>query len=285
MSHKLKILVTGVGGNLGAAFVDQFKDCYDLAGVDVSREAKYASKSVPFQSFDLAATDDCYKQFEWAKDVLGGLDGFVHCGAISAPGKDQNLTFEVNLKGTYYCLDACVQHQLSQVILATSGWVQGLPNADIKPRKFPIDENTRGIYRDVYHVSKQFNEENGKMLVTAGKLAKVISLRFGGIIDTNKEGLKGLSTDSFWTRVALEDAAMSIKCAIEEVKSGFDYFLIGSQMRYGAAGELETAETLKEKMLKNGYESLLSYLEGHYPGRQTYDLTKSKKLLNFSPKL
>lgn len=281
---KKKLLVTGASGNLGLEFVQQFKDKYQIVGSDLKKSSRYP-EGVEFVVADISQPGDCYALFEKSIELMGGIDVFVHCGAVSAPGKDQILTFEVNARGTFYLLQACVLNKISQVVLVTSGWVQGLPSPEISPRRLPIDENTIGLYKDVYHISKKFNEDNGKMHVENGQIASLVSMRYGGIINIAKEGLKALSTDPYWTRLPLEDAAVALACAVEFNQKGFHYFLIGSKFRYNEKGALEEKEELKKKMIKHGYEDMFSVLENHFPGKQTFDLSKSFQQLKFKPKL
>lgn len=279
---KLNILITGALGNLGREFIKNYSSKYTFAATDCS--VKCEIDDLPYLQCDIKNKDECQRLFNWSEEILGSIDGFVHCGAVSSPGNDQELTFEVNAAGTFYLLQACAKRQVENIVLITSGWVQGLPSSEIKPRSFPIDENTVGIYKDVYHISKKFNEMNGKMLTDSDQLKKIISLRLGGIVDVEKDGLKSLSTDSYWTRVALQDCASAIDCALDLPCSGFEYFLIGSKFRYGPKGELETLPQLKEKLSINGYPDLTESFENHEAGQQTYCLDKSFEVLKYKPK-
>lgn len=279
---KKRILVTGAVGNLGLEFVKQFTSKYQITGSDLKLMEGFPH-TVEFVPADISQPNQCFALFEQALQKMGGIDVFVHCGAIAAPGKDQQLTFEVNARGTFYLLQACVRHKVSHVVIVTSGWVQGLPSPEIWPRKLPIDENTIGQYKDVYHISKKFNEENGKMHVTNGQIPTVISMRYGGIINIAKEGLKALATEPYWTRLPVEDAAAALGCAVSFDQKGFHYFLIGSKNRYNEEGALEKKEELQKKLIKHGYNDMLGILENHVPGKQTFDLRKSFEQLKFDP--
>lgn len=280
---KKRILVTGATGNLGLEFVKQFKNQYQILGSDL-KFVDGLPPEVEFIPADISQPNQCFGLFEQAIAKMGGIDVFVHCGAIPAPGKDQQLTFEVNARGTFYLLQACVRHKVSHVVLVTSGWVQGLPSSDFSPRKLPIDENTIGQYKDVYHISKKFNEENGKMHVTNGQISTLISMRYGGIINIAREGLKALATEPYWTRLPLEDAAVALGCAVSFDQKGFHYFLIGSKYRYNEEGHLEKKDELQKKLIKHGYEDMMGVLDNHVPGKQTFDLRKSFEQLKFEPK-
>lgn len=280
---KKRLVVTGAAGNLGLEFVKQYKDVYQIVGSDLKQSNGYP-EGVSFVRADISQPGDCYALFEQGIQLMGGIDGFVHCGAVSAPGKDQILTFEVNARGTFYLLQACVLNKISHVVLVTSGWVQGLPSPEITPRRLPINENTVGLYKDVYHISKKFNEDNGKMHVENGQIPLLISLRYGGIINVAKDGLKALSTEPYWTRLPLEDAAVALAKAVEFDLKGFHYFLIGSKFRYNDQGQLEEKEDLRKKLIKHGYEDMFDILENHFPGKQTYDLSKSLQVLKFNPR-
>lgn len=280
---KKRILITGAVGNLGLEFVKQFKSQYQIIGSDLKKGTVFPPE-VEFLPADISQPNECFELFEQAKQKMGGIDVFVHCGAIAAPGKDQQLTFEVNARGTFYLLQACVRQKVSQVVLVTSGWVQGLPSPEICPRKLPIDENTIGQYKDVYHISKKFNEENGKMHVTNGQIPSLVSMRYGGIINIAKEGLKALATEPYWTRLPVEEAAIALGCAVAFEQKGFHYFLIGSKFRYNEEGALEKKEELQKKLIKHGYEDMMNILDNHLPGKQTFDLRKSFEQLKFEPK-
>ncbi|PCJ56224.1 MAG: hypothetical protein COA79_19410 [Planctomycetota bacterium] len=281
VEKKLKIIVTGALGKLGHEFVNSYSGIFDLVITDFIDHRDL--DGLPYLKCDISNKAECSELFIWAKKELGSIDGLVHCGAVSAPGNDQVLTFEVNSAGTFYLLQECVEYQVDNVVIITSGWVQGLPSPEIKPRRFPIDENTVGTYKDVYHISKKFNEMNAEMLIDSGKIKKIISLRLGGIVDVDEEGLKALSTDSYWTRVALKDCALAIDCALKFNNEGFEYFLIGSKNRYGPHGELETWPELKVKLEKNGFSDLIETFKNHESGHQTFCLDKSVELLSFNP--
>lgn len=282
-SIKKRLLVTGASGNLGLEFLQQYKEKYQIIGSDLKRAEQYP-EGVEFIGADISQPGDCFSLFEKCQQMMGGLEVFVHCGAVSAPGKNQCLTFEVNARGTFYLLQACVLNKVSHVVLVTSGWVQGLPSPEISPRHLPIDENTTGLYKDVYHISKKFNEENGKMHVVNGQIPSLVSMRYGGIINVAKDGLKALSTEPYWTRLPVEDAAVALACAVELKEKGFHYFLIGSKYRYNESGAWEQKEELQKKLIKHGYDDMLQILENHYPGKQTFDLRKSFEKLQFKPR-
>lgn len=193
----MKILVTGHKGFLGSAFVEKYKNDYEIVGFDLQ------------DGEDLLDYDSLVKK-------IAGVEQVVHLAAIPKPvvGKTFEDYFNTNVKAALHVLKAAVENNVKRVIYASSTTIYGIEKGI--PFKTPIKEDALFVSqyisadqlfsRDIdlsYHMSKVMAEQE---LAWYGlnKKIQTVALRFGPI---NKVFLG--------TSVSLNNATQAIKCALD----------------------------------------------------------------------
>lgn len=193
----MKIFLTGCSGRLGTAFVNKFKDVYDIVGYDVQ------------DGNDLL-------DYENLKEKMKGSLQVVHLAAIPGPrpGTSFEAYFKNNCQATLNVSRAATENGLKRLICASSTTVYGIergipfltPITESQPFLSQYIKADKISCRDVdlsYHMSKVIAEQ---VIAWYGLMKNIqtVALRFGPI---NKVFLD--------TSVTTENALQAIKLAID----------------------------------------------------------------------
>lgn len=111
-----------------------------------------------------------------------GIDAVVHLAAIPSPGQTSSSNqFRTNTMSTYNVLEACRKLRITNVVLASSETLIGLPFPN-PPLSLPITEETPRQPESAYSLSKLLGEVMGEQYCRWDQELKVVSLRFSNVM-------------------------------------------------------------------------------------------------------
>ena len=143
----MKVLCTGGSGFIGSHVVDllvaQGYETYVLQSGFRSVKHPNLVKNVKIIHGDLLDS-------ELLNVATENMDAVIHCGAILShyAEKFPELTFDVNVKGTWNLKKACYKNNVKRMIMASTSYVYGEPNVT------PIHEQLPLMPKDNFGVSK-----------------------------------------------------------------------------------------------------------------------------------
>ncbi len=230
-------------------------------------------------------------------NAISEHDVVIHLAAknsVEESIKFPKKTFSTNVDGTKNVLTACVEHDLKNIIAASSAAVYGEP----KNSKIPISEGNTTNPTSPYGESKLKMEQLIQSFSKKHNLNSIIlrifnvfgtgqSPEYAGVISKFLEKISknepleifgdGLQTRDF---VSIQDVVESICCAISKIegKRGL-IFNIGS-------GKAVSINELAKHMISVSNKNLdIKYLEEKDEIRYSQaDISLAKKILNYNPK-
>lgn len=167
-SEKMKVLITGASGKLGAYVIRSLAQDHELVLMSRSRPSAEFSRWAWVQG-DLASFEDCRR-------AVAGVDAIQHIGAqpwptdhpamgdrVAQEGLPFDATFQSNMVGTYYLMQAAVEAGVGTVVMAGSNCALG-HGFRISDTPFPIDflpiNETHATYpEDSYSFTKRAAED------------------------------------------------------------------------------------------------------------------------------
>ena len=176
---KSKILITGgagfIGSHLSEFLLNQGYNIIIIDNLSTGRIAniKHILKRVKFVNADISKSGKWEGNFKNIKYVF-------HLAALAdiVPSiQNPSLYFNANVVGTKNVINACVTHNVKNLIYSASSSCYGLP------KKFPTDENEIIDPKYPYALTKRIGEE---ILLHYGKIykIKVTSLRLFNVYGT-----------------------------------------------------------------------------------------------------
>jgi hypothetical protein len=144
---------------------------FDIRGIDI---ADSFDGDIDYRKCDLLDA-------EALSPHIQGVDAVLHLAAIPAPGRGPNSKiFQINTAGTFNVFDACVQHDVHRVVVASSinaiGYFFGAVPFEID--YLPVDEEHPKRTSDAYSFSKQVAEDIGHYFWQRDGISNTC-LRFG----------------------------------------------------------------------------------------------------------
>jgi nucleoside-diphosphate-sugar epimerase len=155
-----KILITGATGRLGANLTQQLLERgYAVKALVIPDDPKRSK----LDRFDVEIiTGDLREQALSAK-LVADVDAVVHTANILGPpgGMDNDTFFNINVKGTFYLLDAAAQRAdtLERFVHISSDAVYPMGNHGIDACYQPIDELHPKRPSGLYALTKMINEQ------------------------------------------------------------------------------------------------------------------------------
>lgn len=150
----MKVLVTGIGGKIGAQVAADLLDAgHEISGFDVTPPAPELRARISMFYGDITDRHAVMKAAE-------GCETAVHLAALTTPYHSPDKMFHVNAAGTHHVLMAAQAHGMRRVAQASTACVYGFVFAthEVEPQYLPVDENHPQLPQDNYAVSKQSNE-------------------------------------------------------------------------------------------------------------------------------
>lgn len=164
----MKVLITGASGRLAPYVIRELEDRHELVLTSRRRPSEEFS-NLDWVSADLTSIGDC-------RTAAEGIDAIQHLGAQSWPtdhpkhrdkaqraGIPFDTTFETNMLGTYYLMQAAVEAGVSLVVMAGSNCALGhgyrISDTPFPYEYLPVDEDHPCFPEDTYSYSKRAGEE------------------------------------------------------------------------------------------------------------------------------
>lgn len=274
----MRVLVTGGSGRLGRVVIA------DL--VAHGHEAVNADRVPPVQSAPgVRYIETNLGDVGQVAGAMRGCDAVIHLGAIPSPYRHADeYVFTNNTQATFSVLQAASLLGVKKAAFASSVSAYGMAWAPVhfSPAYAPIDEAMPMRNFDAYGLSKEVDEETGRMFNRRDGM-QVAALRFHWVALPEElatlppEGIEvpGNKPGNLWGYVDVRDAASACRLAVETSGFGFEAFNIA------AADSLSTTpiETL-----------ILTYLPGteiraEMPGiTGGFVIEKAAKLLGWRPR-
>ena len=113
MTEKKRVLVTGMGGQIGGIIRRELGTRYELSGID-----RVEVDSVPTTVADIANLSEMMPAFE-------GVDAVVHLGADPSPQASWESVLSNNLIGTRNVYEAARLSGVKRIVLASSNHAVG----------------------------------------------------------------------------------------------------------------------------------------------------------------
>lgn len=278
----MKIAVTGAGSFIGAAL---HRHCQrqgiEWVGIDNAPRGERHTIMA-----DIAEPG-------WEASLPDGVDTIVHLAAVSRDAdcrRDPARAIAVNVTGTWNVIEAARLRHIRQIVLASSEWVYGDVDAQLRTEESPIDAAS---LTSEYPLTKLAGER--LLWMAAARQAELAAtvLRFGivyGPRDSNWSAVESMY-DAVATRdrievgsletarrfIHVDDIATGIVAALGDRRQGFEIFnLTGNRL-------VTLGDIIEESVRLHGRAPLV---EERLPGRasvRNIDNTKARQTLGWAP--
>ncbi len=144
----MKILITGVCGNIGKYITGPLSKKHEIIAADINEEGFefFKEENLDFKILDIRNPQAC-------NEIIRDVDVVIHLAGEALPDADFQTLEELNIEGTKNVLSACSKHGIKRFIYASSiHAVSGYPS----DKQIEVDDPVRP--GDLYGVSKCFNE-------------------------------------------------------------------------------------------------------------------------------
>ena len=219
----MRVLVTGVGGNLGRVLVPALVDAGHEPVLLDFRPVDSPHRTIVADVRDADAM--------WA--ACDGVDAVVHGAAVHGVHLDRRPPeefWDVNATGTFTVYQAARAAGVGRVVLASSMVVYGADPAARPDRWSVVTEDTPCLPDNVYGLTKVAAEEIARLHARSGALTTV-SLRLGMFVP---ESFERYGFRLLFGGVDDRDVAQATLCGLtHEPDGGFDAFDIMAPTRLG----------------------------------------------------
>jgi len=121
-ARKQRVLITGIGGNLGRAVARRLHRTCDIVGMD-RRPVRHMPKDIGIETIDIRRrrAEDVFRREDF--------DAVVHLNILHDPRSSQEQHHEFNIGGTQKIANLCAEHGVPKLIILSSSNVYG-PRSD-----------------------------------------------------------------------------------------------------------------------------------------------------------
>lgn len=132
---------------------------------------------------DLSDYGSCIDALLELDMAYSGVDAIVHLAAVPSPGqKPSSVQFNTNVSATYNILEAARKLKITNIVLASSETLIGIPFYPTLPSKLPITEENERRPESAYSLSKLLGEVMAEEYARWRPETKIISLRFSNVM-------------------------------------------------------------------------------------------------------
>ena len=116
--HRHKVLITGIGGNLGRAVARRLHRTCEVIGVD-RRPVEHMPADVEIERVDIRRrrAEDIFRRHQ--------LDAVIHLNIMHDPRSPQAQHHDFNISGTQKIFNLCAAHNVPKIIVLSSANVYG----------------------------------------------------------------------------------------------------------------------------------------------------------------
>ncbi|TXD35834.1 SDR family oxidoreductase [Lujinxingia vulgaris] len=116
--RKERVLITGIGGNLGRAVARRLHRRFEVVGID-RRAVRHMPKDVDIEQVDIRRrrVEDVFRRQR--------LDAVVHLNIMHDPRSRQDEHHQFNIVGTQKIFELCAEHRVPKVVVLSSADVYG----------------------------------------------------------------------------------------------------------------------------------------------------------------
>ena len=177
------VLITGAGGFIGSNLIPQLvRADYNVIAID-NNITKLTNLNADCNKVEVDITN----RESMSKFAVGlNIDSVVHLAAIAAPRyaeEHPDLTFNVNVQGTYAVLKLAKSADVQRVVFMSSAHVYG-----ISPKYMPTDETHPLYLLDTYTTSKVLGENLCQLFYENHNLSYLALRLFNGYGPDQQEG-------------------------------------------------------------------------------------------------
>jgi nucleoside-diphosphate-sugar epimerase len=270
-----KLVCTGGSGRLGRHVVSLLRDSCSVTVLDAAPPPG-TDAFVQADVTDIGAL----------RRAFAGQDAVVHLAAIPNPRTaPPEVTFRVNVEGTFAVLQAAEEAGVRRVVVASSDSVVGFHYnpPDWRPQYLPIDERHPLCPTEFYSLSKQVTETICQSYANRGRLEVVVIRPTHIVFPPEHPELEARGSDlmnyHLWTYVAPEDVARGFELALALPEVRFECFFIS------AADGLNARPTLELVRERYGFlpEIRRPELYERLPTASVLDGSRAREVLGFEP--
>lgn len=291
MRNKMKVLITGVAGLLGANFSRHLlSKGYDVVGID-DLSGGYADsvpEAVKFYQVDLAERLQVEEVFTNEKP-----DFVFHFAAYAAEGLSpfiRNYNYTNNVLASANVINACVNHEVKKVIFTSSMAVYGVGHPPFTEDQLPTPEDPYGIAKYAVEMDLKLAHEMFGLKYSIVRPHNVVGI-YQNIWDRYRNVI------GIWIRKALIGEPLTIfgdgtqKRAFSDIKFYMDPFeklmssFDGETFNIGADKDFtinEACDLVIDVAAELGIKATKVHLEKRNEVHTAYcDHAKAHKLLSF----
>lgn len=273
----MRVLVTGGSGRLGRVVIaDLVANGHEAVNADQAPP----SQPTPGVRFIFTNLGDVGQ----VAGALHGCDAVIHLGAIPSPYRHADeYVFTNNTQATFSVLQAASLLGIKKAAFASSVSAYGMAWAPVHfgPAYAPVDEAMPMRNHDAYGLSKEVDEETGRMFNRRDGM-QVAALRFHWVALPEElaslppEGVTvpGDKPGNLWGYVDVRDAARACRLAIEATGFGFEAFNIVASDSLSA---LPTEEIIRRHLPATEIRSAIPGTSGGFV------IEKAARLLGWTP--
>lgn len=290
-TERPRVVVTGGSGKLGRATTQYLADQgWEVINFDTRRPPGAAedgktglSGSYRLVEVDLTNMGEVLEALLEVDMAYKSIQAIVHLAALPSPGQTaSSKQFNVNISSTYNILEAARKLNITNVVLASSETLIGIPLVQ-PPEQLPITEESPRKPESAYSLSKLMGEHLADQYAAWCPKSKYISLRFSNVmLQEEYANFEGWQKDPMarnwncWGYIDARDGASAIEAALQSKMQGHHAYLV--------ANNNTCMRTKNEDLIKAAFPKAKYTPVGDDPNQTLLSIEKAKRELGWKPK-
>ncbi|WVF68277.1 hypothetical protein IAT40_003042 [Kwoniella sp. CBS 6097] len=279
-----RVVVTGGSGKLGRWVVREMVNAgWNVWNLDVSPPAAEEAKVAKFVQVDLKDYGQVIAALSDLDSGYKGVDAVIHLAAIPSPSRAPNhVIFHTNICQTYNILEASRVLGITNLAIASSETVFGIPFFPHIPERLPIKEDAERP-ESSYSLAKLLGEKMGEQFTRWDPKAKIINIRLSNVMSPDQYKDFDAWQDDPWSRawngfcyIDARDCAQAFRLAVESDLTGAHVFNIANA---DTAFRVPTAELMAKVFPDTKWEP-----ETDNPREGGISIKKAREMLGYDPK-